>query len=343
MGDVDQTLCRNDFEWSKAVETGHDQIDSEHMKLFDLLSTLNKIVNGSVNDSITSVIGELKLYTVNHFRSEELLMESIKYEDIHIHKKSHAWFIQKLEQISSDKNMDVGTAKNCLELIYDWLFSHICSFDIAFVSKLHGGDNTFSTHWTEQTTKIIDQALLVANTTSKYSIKLNSTHDPELRKSLLTNINEMSERIVNLVTLISHKSGIENCSKQDIQRIKTLKLAVSLSALNLMLRTAKNIMDYGEGIIKNMSGVPIGCGSRLRKWLNEIASISDLIGTDSFISEGDIELVINAYGIANKVFLIENDSLKLTSYDRGREELKTRYELPQSVMRLQRGDSVNAL
>ena len=66
MGDVDQTLSRNDFEWSKAVETGHDQIDSEHKKLFELLSTLNKIVNGSVNDSITSVIGELKLYTVNH-------------------------------------------------------------------------------------------------------------------------------------------------------------------------------------------------------------------------------------------------------------------------------------
>jgi hemerythrin len=82
------------IQWEKSFTIGHEKIDGEHKKLFDIAAKLNKYKNDSKR--IVQVIKELADYTNFHFANEEKFMNSINYEYFDEHKKLHKELVKSL-------------------------------------------------------------------------------------------------------------------------------------------------------------------------------------------------------------------------------------------------------
>ena len=69
------------------MEAGHEGIDAEHMKLFELLDKLKRSLE-SKNVDLDAVSGgrELMYCETEHFANEEKIMDSFVYGDIVKHK-----------------------------------------------------------------------------------------------------------------------------------------------------------------------------------------------------------------------------------------------------------------
>ena len=78
-----------------------------------------------------SIFGELKEYTIKHFKDEEEYMESIDYPAIFIQKAQHKQFIDKLEEFMSQDIEEEQDDKiqEILTFLTDWLTNHILKVD----------------------------------------------------------------------------------------------------------------------------------------------------------------------------------------------------------------------
>ena len=88
--------------WDKAYCLGHEKIDKEHKRLFEIALDINKYANDS--KMIMKMIKELIKYTKIHFINEENFMKSISYKNIKEHKKLHKKLVEKLSSIINDIN-----------------------------------------------------------------------------------------------------------------------------------------------------------------------------------------------------------------------------------------------
>ncbi|PLY05849.1 MAG: hypothetical protein C0625_10960 [Arcobacter sp.] len=80
--------------WEKAYSIGHEKIDSEHKRLFEIAAEIKKYSNDS--KMIIKIVRELVTYTKFHFRNEENFMRSITYDDLNAHIKLHKELINQL-------------------------------------------------------------------------------------------------------------------------------------------------------------------------------------------------------------------------------------------------------
>lgn len=82
-------------------------------------------------DRIVGLIGELKDYTVFHFKSEEEYMESIGYKKMFTYKIEHSDFIEKINNVNLelvDEDHDAYLLE-ILEFVVDWIDKHILEKD----------------------------------------------------------------------------------------------------------------------------------------------------------------------------------------------------------------------
>ncbi|XOB62494.1 bacteriohemerythrin [Campylobacterota bacterium DY0563] len=83
--------------WDKAYCIGHEKIDSEHKKLFDIANEIN--VCKEDEEKVIEIVKELIKYTKFHFKNEENFMKSIGFPKLAEHKKLHAKLVKKLGDI----------------------------------------------------------------------------------------------------------------------------------------------------------------------------------------------------------------------------------------------------
>lgn len=119
--------------WKESLEIGVEQIDCQHRQL---LAKLNEFFEACSNQSAKEKIEEtlrfLKEYTLEHFSSEENLMEDIDFPELANHQKLHADFINKvleLEQSYQAQGPSVLTTIRLNRTLTDWLTSHITKCD----------------------------------------------------------------------------------------------------------------------------------------------------------------------------------------------------------------------
>ena len=128
------------FVWSKAIETGREDVDNEHRKIFDILNKLKDVSRAPVTKTaaLEDVFAMLKDYVNAHFAHEEQLMDSFRYDDREIHKKLHAAFANRIEQISQGSFSDKVALQKLFLVVYNWLMSHIADIDRVMIAKLNG-------------------------------------------------------------------------------------------------------------------------------------------------------------------------------------------------------------
>jgi len=82
------------IKWEKSYTIGHEKIDAEHKKLFEIGAKLLKYKNDS--RKIIEIIKELAEYTQFHFNNEEKFMKSIGYDEFEYHQSLHKDIVKTL-------------------------------------------------------------------------------------------------------------------------------------------------------------------------------------------------------------------------------------------------------
>ncbi len=124
------------FDWVSTMETGLEDIDTQHKQLFKIGRDLEQLLRiqciGVTDKQLLDIVCELRDYTGYHFYVEESMMEEMGYSGASKHRKFH--------KKCSDFIMGLNLPKikedpvNQLQLIRDevqtWIWNHVLSEDI---------------------------------------------------------------------------------------------------------------------------------------------------------------------------------------------------------------------
>ncbi len=127
------------FPWKEEYNTGCEEIDTQHKKLFNIINELFTAFEGSFAESqVPRILKELEDYTVYHFSTEERLFEERNYPLKEEHKKEHDSFIRKIKNFK--KQMELGQnnllAFDVMLALKDWLIDHILGSDHKYIPYL---------------------------------------------------------------------------------------------------------------------------------------------------------------------------------------------------------------
>jgi hemerythrin len=118
--------------------TGHELVDHQHQELFKMVNELHDaIVGGKGTDVLAPTLKKLANYTVNHFRDEEALMQSINYPALPAHHKKHEDLTKQVTNLMA--KFDDGKMVLSITLssfLADWLRHHIKEDDAALIKYL---------------------------------------------------------------------------------------------------------------------------------------------------------------------------------------------------------------
>ena len=115
--------------WSEVYKIGHEKVDSEHQKLFELTNKVTDCLDNK--DSLLLSIKELVKYTKFHFTNEELYMKSINFPFLEEHKQLHQEIVNKVNKILAKLNsMETEEIVSELSLfIKENIINHILTED----------------------------------------------------------------------------------------------------------------------------------------------------------------------------------------------------------------------
>ena len=123
------------YEFTKDYLTGIDEIDKEHVRLFEIANECYDLVmdDAAIDrfDKIVALLDELRSYAATHFANEEAYMERIQYERRFSERYQHLRFIQKLSEINLD-DIDENQQEyllGILDFLARWLYGHIKVMD----------------------------------------------------------------------------------------------------------------------------------------------------------------------------------------------------------------------
>ena len=125
------------MEWARSYETGIKLVDQQHQELFRQVGVLlgDDDKNKPVQERIEETLGFLGEYVLDHFGTEEKLMQMINYPKTVEHKKMHDDFVQTflgLKQEYSTGNGSLPVLMKLSRVVLNWLKEHIMLQDKDF-------------------------------------------------------------------------------------------------------------------------------------------------------------------------------------------------------------------
>lgn len=121
------------FAWSKSLETGNAQIDSEHRGLIQAINRLlEACAAGKGGEELSGTIDFLTQYTKTHFRHEEGLQLRYGYPDYANHKRFHETFFKVVENLAARLKEEGATPQLMTDMnkqLAGWLLNHIKTED----------------------------------------------------------------------------------------------------------------------------------------------------------------------------------------------------------------------
>jgi hemerythrin len=116
--------------WTTDYSVGDSEMDSQHQKLFRMLSDFHAaLLASNREESLKKTIHDLIGYTHTHFSAEERLMQEIGYPDLAAHKQAHGELVRKVMEMDARLRKGEQIAGDMLEFLVDWLTKHIMGMD----------------------------------------------------------------------------------------------------------------------------------------------------------------------------------------------------------------------
>lgn len=124
--------------WDESLALGEEEIDSQHKRLFELGDMVAKTVElGSGRDTVEAELRALCNYAVEHFSTEEALMDMDEYAEYDQHLSEHMHCTTRaldfLEAFTEGKEVDMG---EFLRFVDSWVREHTMRMDMTLASFL---------------------------------------------------------------------------------------------------------------------------------------------------------------------------------------------------------------
>jgi hemerythrin-like metal-binding protein len=118
------------IEWDEKYRIGNDAIDEEHRELFRIA---NRFLQATGIEDNRAAAVELRLYTKEHFRHEEILMHEVGYPLTATHLRLHEDLISKLGSIEGKILNGELHQVEIEEFINYWFIKHMAAVDAPLV------------------------------------------------------------------------------------------------------------------------------------------------------------------------------------------------------------------
>ena len=121
------------IQWTEDLAVGVREIDEQHKELFRMINQMLEACNqGKGKSVLTELLGFLENYVVDHFGTEEKLMQQYDYPDYLSHKDHHGQFIKSFKELK-DEMEKTGPGTHIVimtnRVVVGWLNSHIRNVD----------------------------------------------------------------------------------------------------------------------------------------------------------------------------------------------------------------------
>lgn len=119
--------------WDARLETGIEEIDKQHKKLFEIIAKLNAFVDrGDGGRATIPTLTELGKYAKEHFAFEEALLHKLEPHDLVLHIKGHEMFVEKLNGylLQAQNTSWERLSGQLVQFLQDWLVQHILEQDM---------------------------------------------------------------------------------------------------------------------------------------------------------------------------------------------------------------------
>ena len=124
------------LDWNEQLTLGHDEIDSLHQMLVDMINDLHdQLQGGRERQGLTDAVQGLKAYADYHFAEEERLMLRHGFPELEPHRLAHLEFQEQVEAFTAAilREQYKETALKVLAFLTGWLSRHIQRDDRVFV------------------------------------------------------------------------------------------------------------------------------------------------------------------------------------------------------------------
>ncbi len=129
--------------WTPKYAVGHPLIDQQHTELFNRADALlDAMHEGRAASEVGQILEFLASYVVEHFGSEEQLMQASRYPGAAQHKAQHAEFVRRFQEASEIYRTKGATSMVVLDLrdmLRGWLVTHVCTVDMQLAAFLRTG------------------------------------------------------------------------------------------------------------------------------------------------------------------------------------------------------------
>ena len=117
--------------WKPEYSVNEAELDSNNMKLFDILNKVyENLMNSLEVDCVLPIIDELSQHTTSHFTAEEQHMREKEFHEINTHITKHREFTNTIETLKAQYNgNNLEVAKGLIILLGNWILSHVLTED----------------------------------------------------------------------------------------------------------------------------------------------------------------------------------------------------------------------
>jgi len=135
-------MQRELFNWKDEYKTGLVEVDTQHMKIFEIIGFLFAALQESRGPEVVhKVLGDLNEYANIHFAMEENYFRQFNYAGMGVHIAEHnAYRARIAEFIRNTENANTLMSYEILDFLEDWWIDHVTGIDREYVPcfKEHG-------------------------------------------------------------------------------------------------------------------------------------------------------------------------------------------------------------
>jgi hemerythrin-like metal-binding protein len=128
----------NLIKWSDKYSVGVVKFDNQHRKLIKQINDLHMAMSlGNGKSSLSTIINNLVIYTVEHFSDEEREMQNTNYPQYMSHKREHDKLVGKVQELQD--RLTTGKVLPSIEVLSflkEWLTNHIVKVDKQYSEHL---------------------------------------------------------------------------------------------------------------------------------------------------------------------------------------------------------------
>jgi hemerythrin len=124
--------------WRPEYSLNITELDRQHQTLFRLVQNLSDAIAAGRGQKVTEqFLDNVVNYTIEHFATEENLMEQHGFPAINSHRIEHNTLTLKISQLQKDHAAGKPNAAECfLQFLQQWLVEHTLKTDKEYVAFL---------------------------------------------------------------------------------------------------------------------------------------------------------------------------------------------------------------